>query len=268
LVDSQEADGPVTIRVAGLNGALRSLKNSTGSEFSGNGSVLRIEAKVAIDLSEARRWVPPTISLHAGKRLAREAVQALFHLMAVKGAKTGLGPLVTALPSLRRVVGNRWPEPAAPSDRSADPLMNKAARPLSALARGWRDGDEERMVGAGLKLLGLGPGLTPSGDDFLAGFLAVCTWIEREKRLAQLPCRGLAESVALEAPARTTRLSARLLAHAANGLLYEPAMSLGASLFAGQNAEVERAALRLFNIGHTSGTDMAAGMLIGAAFDP
>ena len=66
-----------------------------------------------------------------------------------------------------------------------------------------------------------------------------------------------------EAPSRTTHLSARLLAYAADGILYEPAMSLGAVLFAGRIADIEPSAQRLFGLGHTSGADMSLGIALG-----
>jgi hypothetical protein len=74
---------------------------------------------------------------------------------------------------------------------------------------------------------------------------------------------AVAEVVLAEAPARTTTLSARLLTYAAEGIMYEPAMSLGVSLFAGRSAEIGSAALRLFGLGHTSGADMALGIALG-----
>src|SRR5262249_13546495 len=59
-------------------------------------------------------------------------------------------------------------------------------------------------------LLGRGPGLTPAGDDVLAGLLA--------GRAAYGPDdRALADDICALAPSRTTALSAALLRHAARG---------------------------------------------------
>ncbi len=69
-----------------------------------------------------------------------------------------------------------------------------------------------------VRLAGRGGGLTPSGDDVLAGFAAgLVLWHGRSLEAARL--------AAVAAP-RTTRLSATLLWHAALGQLPEPAHRL------------------------------------------
>jgi Protein of unknown function (DUF2877) len=65
------------------------------------------------------------------------------------------------------------------------------------------------------QLAGRGPGLTPAGDDILCGYVAgIFLFHDRRKE---------ATEIALRAAARTTRLSATLLRHAAVGELPEPA---------------------------------------------
>jgi hypothetical protein len=65
------------------------------------------------------------------------------------------------------------------------------------------------------RLAGLGPGLTPAGDDILCGYVAgLFLFHDRREEAA---------AIALGAAARTTRLSAALLRHAAVGELPEPA---------------------------------------------
>src|SRR5260370_13795935 len=59
-------------------------------------------------------------------------------------------------------------------------------------------------------LVGSGPGLTPSGDDVLAGFLVGAAAFG-------LDVAALREAVADLAPGRTTALSAALLWHAVRG---------------------------------------------------
>jgi Protein of unknown function (DUF2877) len=63
-------------------------------------------------------------------------------------------------------------------------------------------------------LAGLGPGLTPSGDDVLAGYVAGLVLLHG--------LRKKAAEIAEEASARTNSLSATLLRHAALGEVPEP----------------------------------------------
>ncbi len=107
-------------------------------------------------------------------------------------------------------------------------------------------------------LLGLGPGLTPAGDDVLAGML-VATHHD--------PVIGtaLASSVLPTADVRTTALSAALLNLAATGQGIPALLDL-ADVVAGHGpATLLPGALgRLLAVGHTSGVALAWGLLRGA----
>jgi hypothetical protein len=106
-------------------------------------------------------------------------------------------------------------------------------------------------------LLGLGAGLTPSGDDLVAGYLAAL-------RARCLPAAdALGAEVRRLAPRRTTRLSAALLAAADRGAVLPEA---GAVLRASAgDGDVEAATRRLLALGHTSGWYLAAGLAAGCA---
>jgi Protein of unknown function (DUF2877) len=110
-------------------------------------------------------------------------------------------------------------------------------------------------AGAVSVLLGRGTGLTPAGDDLVAGALATL------RALGSTAADGLGAAVGALAPAATTRLSAALLEAAdVGGLVPEAARVLRALAGGGG---VETAAGRLVDLGHTSGWHLAAGLLVG-----
>lgn len=102
------------------------------------------------------------------------------------------------------------------------------------------------------RLVGLGPGLTPAGDDVLAG--ATATLRLRGSPLAD----PLAEVCRT---ARTTALSAALLACATRGQVALPVAAL--LLAVTGRGPIEPALDALLRVGHTSGRDLATGVLIG-----
>lgn len=106
-------------------------------------------------------------------------------------------------------------------------------------------------------LVGLGPGLTPAGDDVLAGMLVALHHADARRRLA-------AQILPLAAQ-RTTALSTTLLNHAAEGYtlpaLIDLADSVAGHAPAGALPDV---VARLMEVGHSSGTAMAWGLLRGA----
>ncbi len=103
-------------------------------------------------------------------------------------------------------------------------------------------------------VLGLGPGLTPSGDDVVAGALAVLAILGRLENSTRAAIEGLAHT-------RTTALSAALVAAAGRGEMIPQAARLLTAVATGAPDEDLAAAARpLFAVGSTSGHDLAAGM--------
>ena len=106
----------------------------------------------------------------------------------------------------------------------------------------------ERGVAA---LIGRGPGLTPAGDDALAGILLVAH------------AHGVAGAVAAAVRAlltSTTAVSAALLDAAADGYAAAEVVALVDAAVAGDPAAVARALPAVLAIGHTSGADLVIGV--------
>jgi hypothetical protein len=107
------------------------------------------------------------------------------------------------------------------------------------------------------RLLGFGPGLTPAGDDVLAGLLLGSRSDRRahERVLAEVRAGGLH---------RTTALSAALLTDAAEGYAI-PVVSRLLAWLAGRGAEpAEDVVGPVVQVGHTSGLALAWGVVAGA----
>jgi hypothetical protein len=159
-------------------------------------------------------------------------------------------------------------EPAA-SPRRRGPRRCAAAERLTPLRRGLE------VIGRFLAgcasvehvtrviasdIAGWGPGLTPSGDDLLAGIMhAITAWPH-----IAAPAGGTRARAALAAGAlaRTTRISAAYLEAAAAGLAAEPWHGLVRSLHRSPSA-IRSAARRILAVGHTSGADALTGFCWG-----
>jgi hypothetical protein len=106
------------------------------------------------------------------------------------------------------------------------------------------------------QLLGRGPGLTPSGDDVLAGYLLGC----RAFGVAAEPVR---RAVLRLATVRTTALSADLLRLASDGWCIPQAAALITAL--GAECPDPEALRALIDVGSSSGAALAAGTATAAA---
>lgn len=118
--------------------------------------------------------------------------------------------------------------------------------------------DAATAIAAAAHLVGLGPGLTPSGDDVLAGAIAALRLLGADENFTD----SLAEGVVSIARDRTTGLAATLLASAARGDVCAEVADVMRGLTDEQ--PLRPAVARLLRVGHTSGTDLAHGVLLGA----
>ena len=192
----------------------------------------RLGDRLTIGVTRARLWRPEQVP---GPPL-RAALDALRAAACGRTPAQGLGGRIAGL---------------------ASPLVAHAGAALEALDR-WLAG--ARLDDEFDALLGLGPGLTPSGDDYLGGVLVSLRAFGRAH-----DADTLWAAVAPQLGARTSRISAAHLAAAAEGEAHE---SLHACLSALAEGKVSgwRARLdRIASLGHCSGWDGLAGALAVAA---
>jgi hypothetical protein len=106
---------------------------------------------------------------------------------------------------------------------------------------------------------GRGPGLTPAGDDVLTGYLLGLRALTHVSPSAG-PIRAAAGAGARDAGWRTTALAATLVRHADVGEAADVAADLVDALVDG--VPLDRPLRRLVRTGHTSGRDLAEGLLL------
>ncbi|PZF79212.1 oxamate carbamoyltransferase subunit AllH family protein [Jiangella anatolica] len=120
-------------------------------------------------------------------------------------------------------------------------------------------GDDDELADAAGGLLGLGPGLTPAGDDVLAGALVVASAVDPRA------AARLASAVeAAEPLRRTTAVSAGLLPYAARGLAV-PQLIVYLAVLGAARGDVDAAERRLLAVGHTSGAALRLGAQVALA---
>ena len=197
----------------------------------------------------------------------------------VRLASGTLAPWQPAAPALARVspadLVRRWRDLAAAPPGTplgfgallaarppAFPL-DGAVGPARALARACACGDAAGAGEVALALLGVGGGLTPSGDDYVGGALFARAVLAAPRPDQAAAWRRTAARVVAAAPARTHPISAALLGDLAAGRSWAPLHDLAAALAAGTPRTVHAAARRLVALGHCSGWDMLAGVGAG-----
>jgi hypothetical protein len=151
--------------------------------------------------------------------------------------------------------------------RLAPPLPPDLAEPLRAVVDALAEGDVATAIATARRgLLGRGPGLTPSGDDVLAGLVAGASSLAAaltpsvDRVGSAVVSLGLA--LADAATEATTAISAALLDHAVRGEVATPAARLLAALTG--HGHVAPAVDGLLQLGSSSGRDLTVGLLAAA----
>jgi len=141
-------------------------------------------------------------------------------------------------------------------------VARKAGEAMSGLLNAARR-YELINISAVNSLIGLGSGLTPSGDDLLVGYLAGlwCTVRGKSERVQFISSLG---KTIIRLSRKTNDISRTYLYHAVRGQVSSLLANLAEAICRGENPEhlleIAEAAMR---VGHTSGMEAVTGLLAG-----
>ena len=271
IADRLLDDGPITLRVGfPWHHDFEALGARVGMPLRMEGKDWLLGEDIIFRISGATRWVPPTISRFASHATALSRLRTLCHCLEMDVPEAGLAPLALHGEDLA------YRRPLILD--GASPLACVASQKVAMLVEGVWAQNQGEIDDAALGLIGLGPGLTPSGDDLLAGFMIglIATLGPRHQFLegheVDFPGRQgmpgviavLARIILQYAATGTTQISNALLTHAVKGMGSESVHRLLHSLLHRDGApEPTPAALKMATPGHTSGWDCLAGILVG-----
>jgi hypothetical protein len=256
-------NGPLTL-IASVRVSDLGLHRGEGASISERGIAL---GGLLFDLDQCETWRPPRWAVpnvwpgDIGAAIARRAATesppdglayALFAAHTTPLARVAR-PRVARFETWlsEQIRGSSCPAKAGHPAISGSEILSRRRRLLDRPPARTMTNDG-LSANAVASLIGLGPGLTPSGDDFLMGALALLDALGQTKIHA-----ALAQAVTDTAPALASPLSACFLRAAAAGHVGESLYDAVASVLSG-NVDAAVAAAR--RVGHTSGWDMLAGV--------
>lgn len=221
------------------------------------GQRLKIGEDLAVDLGRAVAWTPEPfgrgdIGSFVG---VNGPVRRLLESIAPDSGEAGPGSVVRGLSSIM----DGCDAPAFPADSWELPILS----PIFGLMAYCLDHGISEIGSRGRELVGLGPGLTPCGDDFLGGLFFTAHWLQEiYPGMVCLETRSILHLLQW-AGNRTHPISRAILGDLAVGEGPEPLHRLLRLLLRGGDPDgrVFDAVDCLLKVGHTTGCYMLAGLL-------
>ena len=216
----------------------------------GAGVLLIEEAGIAVDLSGASEWrcVMPAVGVNVFSEATHHTLTGLRQILRMHAPAGGLVPLLL-----------RDEAPASAFDLA---MHRRLACALPVLRDATLGSDTAAATQAFAQLVGLGPGLTPSGDDFIVGYLAALHSRRAREAGIGLLLASLAIPVARLA-AGTNLISRQFILDALEGEFSEWLAELMTAISGHDDARVRVCAAQMLALGHSSGADSIVGVLFG-----
>jgi Protein of unknown function (DUF2877) len=239
---------PLTVLVAGNNGLFRQV--SVGNKVSVSSEGLFFpEAGILININSAVSWSPknvPNIQPEKSPKYADRLI-AVSGLVIAEKKDQGFSPLLAKLLDI-------------PTDILLSREQQYAYEIIWQFKEMIKDYPDVRVINQLESLLGLGRGLTPSGDDFVMGLLLAFTrWQSILDPLENWST--IKNEIVQSAYRKTTLLSANLIEMAASGSGDERLIMGLDGIMCGDLDETACAA-NFISLGNSSGADALAGIAL------
>lgn len=257
LLPSEKANVPQGIRLNTSTRPVFSDLPRVGQPVACRGGILRASGlDFSVDLRLARPWHIDLQDMHLDLRQ-----HAQSHSWAIAWSELKVARRRSGLSGVLGMVSPSNMElDALPA---ADILLQRSTHTIPALLHATKDFQLEDAKACIRPLIGLGPGLTPSGDDFLVGYMAGL-WATASDTLSRMQFLAAFGAEISAAAQHTNEISCAYLRSAAIGHVSEPIAKLAQQLKRANDMRSVRVATQAaLQVGHTSGTDGVLGLLLG-----
>ena len=133
-----------------------------------------------------------------------------------------------------------------------------------SFVKAFRDYEIDQINSLSKKIIGFGPGLTPSMDDFLSGMMISNLYISHSLKFDIKNAYGINKQIVFDVENKTTRVSEEMLKQSSIGEANEDIRNLMISIINAGTMELNDLLEKVINFGHSSGTDILCGIYIGS----
>ncbi|WP_423801983.1 DUF2877 domain-containing protein [Neobacillus sp. SAB-20_R2A] len=232
-------NGPNTLIIDVDN--IRPMEIAVNDQVFTKKNILHIGNKLAISFENVNQWISVVPGYPSNEEILNQNLKKLKKFIDIHGKSGGIK---------KHELPNSLFEA-----KMSNMLEQRTNLLLDELA-------EDRMSSAfehAISIIGLGPGLTPSGDDFLVGLFTSFSMLNSPF----YGRRSFCEDVVSKAKTLTNDISWMALQKASTGKVRESIILLLNALLDENEADLFLSLNKVLNIGSSSGTDIALGLVGG-----
>jgi hypothetical protein len=233
---------------------------AVGTEYRMMQGMLITDSGTRLDLGSCTIWRTPEARVAQAVALARlpGIVIDTYSNFFEWPKPVGMGNLLPAIIEMAIQAGQ--PD----ESRLAKEDLNFLWRPVQGIVQACLRRDFGLLLEHAASLVGLGSGLTPSGDDFLGGLFFAFEMLRRTyPEIRELQSWNYSNFI-IESRSRTNQISFCLLKDHAAGYAMEPMHRFARALLEGRSLDQSLPlATELVAVGHSTGWDLLIGLLAG-----
>jgi len=256
----------IVINVEDQDFSFKSIGIAKGMEVVLKENDLLIGNKVAIKhIDNIKKWNAPEVpdySLVSALEIVRLNLRILRDVIYTCPSREGLVPLLENVELLGSIELFLKPQ--------KESFVERARPGIERTMWGLFSYDTNTVINSTKTLIGLGPGLTPSCDDFLAGLILSLKIghkvLKKNGQEDESFFIEVSKNIYENAQGKTTVFSLNMLREACEGVCPLAVINLIYSLITKDQNEVANDSKTLIKMGETSGADLAIGIFYGIRF--
>jgi len=215
---------------------------------------LLVNGIIQISMEYASEYQPCRRFEASGLNVIKHNLEIVKKVALSEGNFAGVGELIKCLTSNFKIE----------LQSRLNKFASRAIFPLSSLLASVKEERYSDLRDSAMNLIGLGPGLTPSADDVLAGLMAALLLVGENLGIKSSRLQLINEAIiSCVNSSITTLFSMEFLCHASYGEVNEPILKLIEAILTSDSVNVIKATRKLLSMGETSGTDILLGLLLG-----
>lgn len=213
-----------------------------------------------IDISKTKIWDPNPILDFVGEKedIVFQNIEFLKKELVNRGNFNGIAPIFLEIKSY--LYDHKERTEIFQTNHYCSFIYSKIQKLIDVLI----EEDIEGIKKAAKQIIGFGPGLTPSADDFLTGLMISMLYSGIYWGLDVKKIYKINSAIAKDTAYRTTKVSSEMLCFACKGQVADHIRRLMVSIFTETNSkQLVTNICSVIDTGETSGSDLLAGAYIG-----